>query len=254
MTEQKDPLAVTFHEHSSPNLAGYTLIEGFPGMGLVGTIAAKYLEEKLNADMVAHLESAAFVPIIRVHNGYPVFPSRVYVSKKHKIVVLISEQVIPPLLSKKIADAVVAWIKKKKIKKVISLSGIRSVPKGQHKVYGIASNLASKKTLKKQGVEVIKDGITSGITALILLKLRDEKINAISLLGNVQVAADYKAAALLIEKLNEILGLKIDTKPLMQEAKQTEQALIKNLEQLKQAAQQDKKLEDRTVTGPQMYS
>ena len=29
-------------------IKGYTLVEGFPGMGLVGTIAANYLVEKLN--------------------------------------------------------------------------------------------------------------------------------------------------------------------------------------------------------------
>ncbi len=236
------------------DLSGYTLIEGFPGMGLVGTISAKFLAEKLNMESIGHIDSTAFVPIIRVHNGYPVFPSRIYISREHKLIALISEQIIPPRFTDEMAQGVIDWIKKKKIKKVISLSGIRAVPEGTHTVYGIASNAESKKTLKKYNVEVIQEGITSGITALIMLKLKDESIDAISLMGNVEIAADYKAAALLVEKLNEVLSLKIDVAPLEKEAKETEKALLKQMEEFKKTAEKDKSLEEKTITVPEMYT
>lgn len=246
--------SIVFHEHKKRDISGYTLIEGFPGMGLVGTIAAKYIVEKLDLELLGHIESDAFVPIIRVHNGYPVFPSRIYLSKKHKIVVLISEQIISPVFTSQLAKEVVSWVKKKKIASVISLSGIKSFPGDAKTIYGIASNSESRNTLKKYGVEIIKDGITSGITALIMLNLKDEKIDAVSLMGNVEVAADYKAASGLIEKLNQIYSLNIDTKPLEKEARETEQALLKNLEELKKVAQKDRALEEKTITGPQMYT
>lgn len=245
---------VLFHEHKKRDLTGYTLIEGFPGMGLAGTIAAKYLSEKLDFELLGHIESGLFVPIIRVHNGYLVFPSRIYANEKHRLVIIISEQIIPTFFTYKIAEAVVAWIKKKKIKSIISLSGIRAVPEGRNTVYGIASNLESKRLLKKYNVEAIKEGVTSGITALIMLKLKDARIDAISLMGNVELAADYKAAAVLLEKLNEILGLQIDVVPLEKEAKETEKALVKHLEELKKAAEHDQRIEEKTVTGPQMYT
>ena len=245
---------VFFHEHKKMDLSGYTLIEGFPGMGLIGTIAAKYLSEKLDCELLGHIESSVFVPIVRVHHGYLVFPSRIYASEKHKLVILISEQIIPTLFTEKVARAVVEWIKNKKIKKIISLSGIRAVPEGKNTVYGIASNLESKKLLKKYNVEIIREGITSGITALIMLKLKDAKIDAISLMGNVEIAADYKSAAVLMQKLNEILGLQIAIEPLEKEAKETEKALLKNLEELKKTAEQEQRLEEKTVTGPQMYT
>ena len=41
-----------FVELQKTSLDGYTLIEGFPGMGLVGTIAAKYIVEKLNYEYI----------------------------------------------------------------------------------------------------------------------------------------------------------------------------------------------------------
>ena len=105
--------------------------------------------------------------------------------------------------------------------------------------------------MKQHGVEIIKEGITSGITAMVLLELKDKKIEAFSLLGNVEIAADYKASAIVIEKLAEILNLPVDTKPLLKEAKETEKALLAHLEQLKKAGTDVKKFED---TQTPMYT
>ena len=252
MKEEK-PQLVKFIEKGPLNLKGFTLIEGFLGMGFVGTISAKYLAEKLGFREVGFIELAAFVPIIRVHNGLPVHPSRIYVNKKKKLVLLTSEQIIPQLFTKKLANAVVDWIKQKKIAKVVLLSGIRAMPskEGKEIVYGIASDEFDKKILKKHKVQVIKEGITSGVTALVLLGLKDNKIEAFSLMGNIQIAADYKAASSILEKLSEILSLDLDTKPLKKEAKETKKALLEHLKQIKQNQVETTKFEaDQTP----MYS
>jgi uncharacterized protein len=235
-----DNSVINFVEKKSMDLKGYSLIEGFPGMGLVGTISAKYLTEKLDFTEIGYIESNMFLPIIRVHEGLPVHPSRIYVSEKYKLVVLLSEQIIPQFLIDKLAKAVVEWIEQKKISRIISIAGIRAMPEKNDKqiVYGIASDEASKEILKQHNVEIIKEGITSGLNALILLELKDKNIDAFSLLGNVEIAADYKASAMLIEKLSEILGLDVDTKPLLKEAKETEKELLEHLEQLKKASEE----------------
>ena len=75
---------ISFIEKKKIDLKGYTLIEGFPGMGLVGTIGAKYIVEKLNFNEMGYLESDIFVPILRVHEGIPIYPSRIFVNEKKK--------------------------------------------------------------------------------------------------------------------------------------------------------------------------
>lgn len=240
----------SFVEKKPINAAGYTLIEGFPGMGLVGTIAVKFLSEKLECKEAGYIESKYFVPIIRVHEGLPIHPSRIYISDKHKTILLVSEQVVPQVYTDSLSKTVTNWIQKKKIKRVISLSGIRALPakEGKQTVYGIASDEKSKKMLKDYNIEVIKEGITSGITALMMLEFKDRSIEAFSLLGNVQIAADYKASAALIEKLNEMFSFNIDTAPLKKEAKETEKALLEHLKQLKQVNAETKKLEGPAST------
>jgi uncharacterized protein len=241
---------VRFVEKKPINVSGYTLIEGFPGMGLVGTIAVKYLSEKLKCKEVGYVESEFFVPIIRVHNGLPVHPSRIYVNDQHKLVLLVSEQIVPQMFTDRLSNAIADWIQKKKIRRIISLSGIRALPakSGKETVYGIASDEASKKMLNSYKVEVIKEGITSGITALMMLEFKDRSLEAFSLLGNVQIAADYKASAALIEKLNEMFAFNINTAPLKKEAKATEKALLEHLKQLKQVSSQSKKFEGGAQT------
>ncbi len=248
--KEPDNAAVRFVERKPLNLGGYTLIEGFPGMGLVGTIAIKYLSEKLPVEESGYIDSSMFVPIIRVHDGLPIHPSRIYVSERHRLVLLVSEQIVPQLFTDRLNKAIVDWIQRKEISRVISLSGIRALPEkgGKQRIYGVASDNGSKRMLQQFKVELIKEGITSGLTALMMLEFKDRKIEAFSLLGNVQIAADYKAAAALIEKLNEMLGLSIDVKPLRKEAKETEKALLEHLRKLKDTSERTQRFEGQPQT------
>ena len=242
-------IEVKIVESEPLSLEGFTLIEGFPGMGLVGTIAAKYLVEKMPFKEVGFLHSDSFMPIIRIHNGIPVQPSRIYVNEEAKLVVLISEQVIQKQHTQIVAEAIVDWGRDRKIKGMVSLSviGIDGEDSKEFKTYGIASNEASKKMLKEHNIQLIQEGITTGVTALIMLELKqDNNIESISLLGSIKIGADYKAAAELLKKLNEILGLQINVEPLMKEAKETEKELVKQLEKMKETHEAVKNIEDRT--------
>ncbi|MDO8428688.1 MAG: PAC2 family protein [Candidatus Diapherotrites archaeon] len=247
-----DTCTVCFVEKEKVDLKGYTLIEGFPGIGLVGTIAAKYLLEKMQFEYSGHVECSDFAPVIRVHKGIPLHPARIYVNSKNKLAVLIAEQMIESKTTETLAEKMVAWIKSKNIKRVISIAGIHAEGTASNEVYGIASHSESLKELEKFGVKIIEDGLTTGVTALILLKLNKEKtILAYSLLGNVNLTADYKTAAVIIEKLNAILGLNIDAKPLLEEAKSMEELVKKQINQIKETQEKTEKYMDK---GPQMYA
>lgn len=236
---------VEIREFQKLDLRGYTLIEGFPGMGLVGTIAAKYLIEKLQMKKLGYIHSDIFVPMIRVREGKPVYPSRLFVDKQRKLAVIISEQVIPNKNTNEFATEIVKWIKEKKFARIISLNGIQSGEQNDT-VYGIGSNDKSIELLRQFKMEIVKEGITTGISAMMLLELKTFNIEAMSLLAPIKMPADYKAAALLIKKLDEILGLQIDIEPLMKEAKKTEDELTKFMQSMKQQQQQLQQMETTT--------
>ncbi len=255
MKIQQNGFAIEFVEKKKKNMQNYTLIEGFPGAGLVGTISSKFLVEKMGFEKIGFVHSNAFIPIIRIHKGKPIRPIRIYINDKLKIVALVSEQIIPTLIVDRLAKSLVSWAEEKGIKRVISLAGIKNAEGSKEKIYGISC--CAKETddlLKKHNVELIEEGITTGVSAMILLELQENtKIDGYSLLGNVRIGADYEAAANVLEKLDEILGLELDTEPLMKEAKETEKALLKQLEQIKQTNKNVEQMQGNIPRTP-MYT
>jgi uncharacterized protein len=246
----KDP-KIRFVEFQEKKLAGYTIVEGFPGMGLVGTIAAKYIVEKMGFEQIGFIDSDIFIPLIRIHKGIPLHPSRIYANDSLKMAVLVSEQIIPRNLIHRFGEATIAWVREKGIKRIVSLAGINTGDAKDKSVYGIASNARSKKMLEEAGIKVINEGITTGVTAMMLLELQDEDTEAVSIMGPVSIGADYKAAAELIEKVSGLLKLEIDVKPLLKEAQETEKELLKNFEKMRESNETVQKLEDQT---PLMYT
>lgn len=219
-------------ELKNVNLRGFTLIEGFPDLGLAGTIGSRYLVEKLKFEQIAFIDSKAFLPMIRIQSGVPVHPARIYVNKKSKVAVIIAEQIISNLLAPLMAEELVGFVKRKGIKRVISTSGVR-IPDGKP-IYAFASNEKSKKAIKKANIELIESGITSGVTALLMLALKDNNIEAFCLLGNAQNNADYNAAAEVVKAIGQLTGLRIDVKPLLEEAKNLQESIVKHLKTIEE--------------------
>jgi len=218
---------ISIIETKSISLKGFTFIEGFPDLGLAGTIGTKYLIDKLKFEEVGHIDSKLFLPMIRIQEGLPIHPVRLYASKKNKVIIVIAEQLIDNNISAQMAEELVNWIKKRGIIKVISTSGAR-IPEGKM-VYAFASNENSKKIINKHKIEMIQTGLTSGVTALLMLYLKDSNMDAICLLGNAKNNADYLAAAEVVKVICTLTGMKVDIVPLLQEAKVLEKALVENI-------------------------
>jgi len=219
-------------ETKSVALKGFTFIEGFPDLGLAGTIGARYLVEKLKFDQLGYIESNAFMPMIRIQNGTPVHPVRLYVNKKSKVVIALSEQIIDNNIAYVMTEELLAWIKKKGIARVISTSGVR-IPDGKA-VYAFASNEAAKKIIKENKIEMIENGVTSGVTALLMLALKDNNIPAFCLMGNAKNSADYNAAAEVVKAICNLTGMALDVKPLLNEAKVLESAIVSHLKSIEE--------------------
>ncbi len=220
-------------ETKNISLKGYTFIEGFPDLGLAGTIGTKYLVDKLKFEQFGYIDSRIFLPMLRIQNGVPLHPVRLYINKKNKVAAVVAEQMINNLLASEMATTLVEWVKKKGIKRVISTSGVR-IPEGKS-IYAFASNERSKKVIKENKVELIDNGITSGVTALLMLGLKDNNVEAFCLLGNAKNNADYNAAAEVVKAICKLTGMSIDVKPLLEDAKKMEQVLTEHLKTIEES-------------------
>jgi uncharacterized protein len=233
--------SISIVEVKNSSLKGFTFIEGFPDLGLAGTIGARYLVDKLKFEQIGFIQSPSFLPMIRIQNGVPMHPVRIYVNKKNKLVIVLAEQIINNDLAGTVAEAIVEWVKKKGISRVISTSGVR-IPNGAS-IYAFASNEKSKKIIKENKIEIIENGVTSGVTALLMLGLKDNNIEAFCLLGNAKNSADYNAAAEVVKAICKLTKISIDVKPLLNEAKVIEEAIVKHLKTIQET-------KDSTDTKP----
>ncbi|MFH1285961.1 MAG: proteasome assembly chaperone family protein [Candidatus Micrarchaeota archaeon] len=242
-------MTVRIIETSKFDLKNPILIEGFPGLGLVGTISASYLADKLGMEPLGYITSERFPPIAAIHNYNPLFPARLYKSKKHNIVVLFSELIMPIQTIHALTDEIIGWSLKHKVKQIISLGGI-GIKGEQDEVFGVASSPELNKKLQKAGVKLIKEGATTGVNGLLLAKCASMNFPAISLLAESKPEyLDPLAAAMVLDALNKLTGLKVDTSKLTQESKLLESKLKELMANAKTSHDQYKKAEG---TGP-MY-
>ncbi len=230
-------MTVTIVETSKFDLEKPILVEGFPGLGLVGTIAATYLVDKLKMEPLGYITSDKFPPIAAIHDNIPMHPARIYKSKKHNIVVLFSEFIIPLNSIYPLSDTILEWAKGKGVSEIISLGGI--VIKGeQDDVFGIASTPELVKKLNASGIRTIKEGATTGVNGVLLAECASKGFPAVSLLAEAkQNYMDPKGAALVIEALKKLISLDIDTTELEKESLELEKKMTDVITKAKDASE-----------------
>jgi uncharacterized protein len=204
------------------------LIEGFPGLGLVGTIATEFLIEKLKAKPVGSIVGPEVPPLVAVHDNKLVRPIGLFYAEKQNLLILHVISGIPGA-ENKIADLLLEKAKQLGISEIISVESVGApllAQAKQTKGYYFCNNEPCKKKFKTLGLEELKEGIIMGVTGALMLK---SKVPLSCVFAETHSKLpDSKAAAKIVEILNGYLGLKIDVKPLVKSAEEFEQK-IKNL-------------------------
>ena len=209
---------IEYKELKPLNMKGATTIVGFPTAGLVGSIAASYLATKLEMEMVGYFTSDKIPPVTAIHDYAPLPPLRIYVSKKHKLIVVLSEIVTPISISNEMAEAIRKIATKLKSPLVITLGGI-SMHQKENAVYGISTDQELVLSLEKRKyVERVKEGATTGVAGLLLTPGMMKSPVLALLAETLEEQPDPKAAANVLKIVAKIAKIKLDTKELEKEA------------------------------------
>lgn len=225
-------MLVDIKETAKVKLKNPVLIEGFPGVGMVGTISASYLAEKLDLQLIGYIQSTHFPPIVAIHNYAPMSPARIYASEKHDLLVLFSEFIVPAELVYALSQKILQYAQDKKARAVYSLAGIAS-PQPDGKIYGIASTKKMGDLLKKEGVELIREGATQGVSGVLIAEAASMNFPAANLLIQTVNPMEPAGSAKLLDKLSKIVGFEVDTSSLLKQGKDIQQKLKENMEKIK---------------------
>ncbi|MFP4401531.1 MAG: proteasome assembly chaperone family protein [Candidatus Woesearchaeota archaeon] len=222
-----------------------TIIEGFPGFGLIGTICTEYLINHLQTEQIGSFWFEDMPAAVAIHGGKLVPPIEFHYNKKYNVVILHALSA-PSGTEWKISDLVMKVADELKAKEILSMEGVGSqeamnpqmgikMGDGDGKTFYYTTNSKQEAKLKLVA-EPIKESIILGVTGALLLKEKETPMSALFVETSSSLP-DSKAAAQMITMLDKYLGLKVDPKPLLKTAEQFEDKIKKILGGHKQATE-----------------
>lgn len=242
---------VEIKEIKKVNVDHPILIEGFPGVGMIGTAATMYLVGELKMQLCGYVESEKFPPFCTIHNGTPLPPARIYCSEKYNLLATISEFAIPLNLIYETCSKLIDYSKQKEVRMIYSLGGINMKVREEDidNVYGVGSTILSQELLEKNNITVIKEGVTTGVTGVLLSRCFTENFPAISLLTPSRpLAIDLMSAAAVLNVFCKMENIPLSTEKLVKEGLALESKLKELMRSAKDAKERYTKIEGSTPT------
>lgn len=224
-----------------PEIEEPIFIEGYPGIGLVGHIAANFLAKELDMEMVGYVESSFIPPLTLILEGKPNPPLRFY--GKGGIILAVSDIYAPPTLVNEIAAEMVRYLKKVKARKVISLGGMGiGLFKEEMGVWGVGGSKEESRELENLGVKILQYGSITGISGKLLWEASKEGLKSYVLLGETfGDRPDPRAAANVIDIMKKLVGIEVSVEPLLKEAQAIEEQLRRMHEQMEKARRREQR-------------
>jgi Uncharacterized protein (ATP-grasp superfamily) len=235
------------------------LIEGLPGLGLVGKIALRYLIKQLKPKKIAYLYSPHFPYFVLVNKKGNVRLLRgafyYYQNPKGSDIILFTGDSQSQTIEGQyeIADRMLDFSEKHGVKTIATIGGYRMEPKEKPKVFIAATHqtilhkaLDAGATLSTSGSPIV------GTAGLILGLSKFKNIEALCLLGETRgYLPDPQAAKSVLEVLKGTFNFDLDLKGLDEEIAKAE-GMVTKLQAIEQKralqAEETRKQEDKKTT------
>lgn len=211
------------------------LIEGLPGVGNVGKLAADHLINELDAEKIAQIHSKHFPPQVLMHDNGTVrlVNNEVYLWRNpdggSDLVILIGDyQGLTAQGQYELASGLLDIMDDLGVGRFYTLGGYGTGEILEDvRVLGAATEEPLVKEMEKHGVEFSKDepgGGIVGASGLLLGLGKTRGIKGICLMGETSgYLVDPRSARALLEILDELFGLELDFSDLEDRAEQMDE-------------------------------
>lgn len=218
-----------------PKMEKPLLIEGLPGIGYVGKLAAEHLIEEFEAEKFGEINSPFFPHHVSIDSGI-LRPAKneFYLAElegKDVIILVGDVQATSSEGHYELANKVLDTAESFDVSRIFTLGGYATgqYSKSQPKVFGVVNH---PKLLEEYGSDglVIREGTGPiiGISGLLLGLGSLRGINGVCLLGETHgMLVDHRSARSVLEALSSMLGFKVDLSKLEEHAKKTESILLR---------------------------
>lgn len=247
-------------EASKIELRNPTLIEGLPGLGLVGKIAIRYLIKQLKAERFASLYSPHFPYFVLVSKKGSVrlLSGAFYFWRskngKNDLIFFTGDSQAQTIEGQyEISDRILDFAKQHNVKTIVTIGGYRMEAKDKPKVVVAATNQNLLNDALQAGAVISPAGSPIvGTAGLILGMARFKKIDATCLLGETRgYLPDPKAAKSVLEVLQAMFKLDVTLAGLDEEIAKADK-MVTRLQKIEEKralqAVETRKEEDKKMT------
>lgn len=215
-----------------------TLVEGLPGVGLVGKITADHLVETFDMPYYASVRCDGIPEVTRYQTKSADIwvPVRLHADTERDLLVLQSDVPISPSDAPEFAACITNWLDNHETTPLF-LSGLpaekdEDVPE----LYGVATG-TGEALLDEAGIAPpSQDGLISGPTGALLQQARQNDIDSAGLIveSNPQLPDPEAARSIIKQGIEPVAGIEVNTDNLVEQAEEIQSAR----EQLAQRMQQ----------------
>lgn len=221
--------------------SGATLIEGLPGAGLVGKIAADHLVESLELEYYAscHCDGLPRVAVYSEGDAGVRPPVRIYADEERDLLVLQSDVPVSPQAAPEFASCVTGWFARNDVLPVC-LSGLPEEKADPPEMYGIGTGGAEAMLAEHDIPRPSEHGMVSGPTGALLAEAGEQDLDSAGLVvqANPQFPDPEAARILLLEGIEPIAGIDVDTAKLVEQAEEIAEARKRLAKQMQQAQEE----------------
>jgi uncharacterized protein len=218
-----------------------TLVEGLPGVGLVGKIAADHLVDSLNMTHYAtcHCDGLPEVAVFRDGRTEYEPPVRVYADADSDLLALQSDVPVSPGVAEEFAGCLTGWLADLGATPLY-LSGLPAEKTDVPELCGVAHGDAAT-LLDEHGIDSpTQDGVISGPTGALLYQARRDGLDAVGLVveSNPNFPDPAAARVVLTHGVGPIAGVSVETDDLVEQAEEITAAREELARRMQEAGQE----------------
>ncbi|WP_435360797.1 proteasome assembly chaperone family protein [Haloarchaeobius sp. DFWS5] len=224
------------------DLQGAMLVEGLPGIGLVGKIATDHIVDTFDMDLYATVHCEGLARIGVYHEGDPeVFsPVRIYADEDRGLVALQSDVPVNSSAVSHFSECLTKWIASEGVTPIY-LSGMAAEKDGVPKLHGISTGDGAALLEDAEIDRPPENGVVSGPTGALLNSAVEHGLDSVGLVVESDPQfPDPEAARVLIQQgIGVLADVAVDVDELVERAEDIREQKEQLAQRMREAEEEE---------------
>ncbi|QKY19945.1 proteasome assembly chaperone family protein [Halolamina sp. CBA1230] len=224
-----------------------TLLCGFASYGLSGLTAVDFLIDQLELVETGHVAAEGMPSITPFENGQPTHHTRLFSRPDLELTLLKNELFVPPALSSPFGEEILSWTERHGVREIVVVDAVpMQHGPDDHRTYYVATDDYRERRLAETSIEPMARGYLDGVTGALVEQGIDSPL-AVGVFRTPvhEQMPDVEAAIRLIETVNGVYDLDVDTEPLQEFADEIQRYYEELHERYEAAAERERAFDDR---------